>query len=111
MTPFQQAVNQAMQKLAQDPKTIFVGQSVEYDGAAIYYSLDGVPASKRKEFTPCHTGDFDGVFLLVDADDVIFRPRGLLVLLAVLLNFDNIEYFLGFGGGLAYHMSDGEKIK
>lgn len=50
MTPFQQAVNKAMQDLAKYPETVFVGQSVSYDGAAIFHSLEGVPASKRLEF-------------------------------------------------------------
>lgn len=36
--------------LAADPRTVFVGQSVRYDGAAIYHSLDGVPMEKRLEF-------------------------------------------------------------
>ena len=36
--------------LAADPRTVFIGQSVAYDGAAIYHSLDGVPMEKRLEF-------------------------------------------------------------
>lgn len=47
---FAQAVNAAMRSLAADPRTVFVGQSVRYDGAAIYHSLDGVPMEKRLEF-------------------------------------------------------------
>lgn len=47
---FKQAVNEAMRMLADDPRTVFVGQSVRYDGAAIYHSLDGVPMDKRIEF-------------------------------------------------------------
>lgn len=39
-----------MLMLAGEPNSIFVGQSVEYDGAAIYDSLDGVPREKRLEF-------------------------------------------------------------
>ena len=39
-----------MRMLAEDPRIVFVGQSVRYDGAAIYHSLDGVPMSKRLEF-------------------------------------------------------------
>mgnify|MGYP001576053223 FL=1 len=39
-----------MRMLARDPRTVFVGQSVRYDGAAIYHSLDGVPMEKRLEF-------------------------------------------------------------
>jgi pyruvate dehydrogenase E1 component beta subunit len=46
---FKQAVNAAMRQLAEDPRTIFVGQSVRYDGAAVYDSLDGVPMDKRLE--------------------------------------------------------------
>ncbi len=49
MTPFSEAVNQAMRMLAEDPRTVFVGQSVAYDGAAIFNSLDGVPMAKRIE--------------------------------------------------------------
>lgn len=47
---FARAVNDAMLMLAADPRTVFVGQSVRYDGAAIYHSLDGVPMEKRLEF-------------------------------------------------------------
>ena len=36
--------------LADEESTIFIGQSVAYDGAAIYRSLDGVPKNKRLEF-------------------------------------------------------------
>ena len=39
-----------MRILAADPRTVFVGQSVRYDGAAIYHSLEGVPMEKRLEF-------------------------------------------------------------
>ena len=46
---FHKAVNQAMRMLAKDTRTLFVGQSVCYDGAAIYESLDGVPMQKRLE--------------------------------------------------------------
>lgn len=38
-----------MRMLASDPRTIFIGQSVCYDGATIYHSLDGVPMEKRLE--------------------------------------------------------------
>ena len=46
---FKQEVNRAMNFLAEDERTIFVGQSVMYDGAAIYDSLFGIPAYKRLE--------------------------------------------------------------
>lgn len=47
---FKTAVNDAMRMLAKDPRTVFVGQSVRYDGAAIFHSLEGVPMEKRLEF-------------------------------------------------------------
>lgn len=50
MSPFKLAVNEAMRRLAEEPNSIFVGQSVEYDGAAIYDSLEGIPREKRLEF-------------------------------------------------------------
>jgi len=46
---FKKAVNEAMLMLAADPRTIFVGQSVRYDGTAMYASLDGVPMERRVE--------------------------------------------------------------
>ncbi len=38
-----------MRRLAEDSRVVFVGQSVAYDGATIYDSLDGVPLSARFE--------------------------------------------------------------
>ena len=38
-----------MRELAQDDRTLFVGQSVAYDGATMYHSLDGVPQDRRLE--------------------------------------------------------------
>ena len=50
MSPsFKKAVNEAMLRLAADSRTVFVGQSVRYDGAAVFDSLDGVPMDKRLE--------------------------------------------------------------
>lgn len=47
---FQTAVVQAMNCLAKDPHAIFVGQSLKWDGAAIFHSLEGVPLAQREEF-------------------------------------------------------------
>ena len=49
MTPFDKAVNESMLRLAEHPRALFVGQSVAYDGAKIYGSLEGVPMEKRLE--------------------------------------------------------------
>lgn len=50
MSSFDDAINAEMRKLAELPNTLFIGQSIRYDGAAIYNSLDGVPMSRRVEF-------------------------------------------------------------
>lgn len=49
-SPFKLEVNKAMRKLAGLPDVVFIGQSVAYDGAAIYTSLEGVSPTKRLEF-------------------------------------------------------------
>ena len=49
MSHFKKAVNEAMLMLAADPRVVFVGQSVRYDGTAMYASLDGVPMDRRIE--------------------------------------------------------------
>lgn len=49
MSPFDQAVNEAMRMLAAQPNAVFVGQSVRYAGARTYASLDGVPLAQRVE--------------------------------------------------------------
>jgi len=46
---FDQAVIRAMRMLAAREEVVFVGQSVSYDGARIYTTLDGVPDAKRLE--------------------------------------------------------------
>ena len=38
-----------MRTLAENPQTRFVGQSVRYDGATIFHSLEGVPMEQRIE--------------------------------------------------------------
>lgn len=49
MSPFDEAVNLEMRRLAEMPETLFLGQSVSYDGAAIHASLKGVPLDRRVE--------------------------------------------------------------
>lgn len=46
---FDQEVIRSMRMLAEHPMTLFVGQSVKYDGSRIYTTLDGVPEMKRSE--------------------------------------------------------------
>lgn len=49
MQDFKQQVNAAMRMLAEQKNAIFVGQSMLYDGAAIYDSMSGVPVKQRLE--------------------------------------------------------------
>lgn len=46
---FDREVIRSMRMLAEHPDTVFVGQSVKYDGSRIYTTLDGVPMEKRRE--------------------------------------------------------------
>lgn len=43
------AVNDAMNMLAQDKRVVFVGQSVEYPGASTHASLKGIAQNRRIE--------------------------------------------------------------
>lgn len=43
------AVTEAMLWLAQDPRTIFVGQNVLYPGHVVYQTVQGIPESQRLE--------------------------------------------------------------
>lgn len=46
---FKREVSKAMRMLAQAPNVLFLGQSLRYDGAAIYDSMHGVPMKLRVE--------------------------------------------------------------
>jgi len=46
-------LNQAMLMLAAQPKSIFLGQNVEYTGNVMYKSLEGVPSEQRLELPVC----------------------------------------------------------
>ena len=42
-------LNKAMHLLANQPKAIFLGQNVAYDGNVVYKHLDGIPMEQRLE--------------------------------------------------------------
>lgn len=46
---FDREVVRSMRMLSRHPQSVFVGQSVRYDGSRIYTTLDGVPMEKRRE--------------------------------------------------------------
>jgi pyruvate/2-oxoglutarate/acetoin dehydrogenase E1 component len=43
----------AMTMLAQDPRTLFVGQNMRYDGQRMHASFSGVPMERRIEMPVC----------------------------------------------------------
>lgn len=44
-----EALTEAMTILAEDPRTVFLGQAVEYPGTAMFQTLKNVPMDKRHE--------------------------------------------------------------
>ena len=47
---YSEEIVKAMSMLADNPKTIFIGQAVEYEGTGLYDSLSHIPKDKRMEF-------------------------------------------------------------
>lgn len=47
---FDAAVVKAMRQLSRYPEVVFVGQSVRWDGARIFTTLEGVPMNRREEY-------------------------------------------------------------
>lgn len=82
---YAQEVTKAMTMLAQDERTIFIGQSVAYDGQALFNTFDGVPMDKRVEMPVAE--DFQMGFCiglsLMGKIPVCFYPRFDFLLLAV----------------------------
>ncbi|MDO8707003.1 MAG: hypothetical protein Q7J84_18910 [Sulfuricaulis sp.] len=96
---FSQAVNDAMLMLAADPRTVFVGQSVRYDGAAIYHSLEGVPMEKRLEMPVIEDfqlGYCTGLALTGKLPVCIY-PRMDFMLLAMNQLVNHLDKLPGFG--------------
>ena len=82
-------LKKAMSLLAEHPKTIFIGQAVEYEGTGLYDSLNHLPSNKRIELPVAEyfqTGLANGIaiegmipvstyprwnFLLMGADQIV----------------------------------------
>ncbi len=96
---FAKAVNAAMLRLAEDSRTVFIGQSVAYDGAAIFHSLEGVPMDKRLEFPVAENlqlGYCTGLSLAGKLPICIF-PRMDFMLLAMDQLVNHLDKLPGFG--------------
>ena len=50
---YTEALTMAMAQLAKDPRTLFVGQAVRFDGQAAFETFRGVPMAKRIEMPVC----------------------------------------------------------
>ena len=93
---YKEEVNKAMKILAEDPRVLFLGQTVAYPGSIIYTSLEGIPMDKRIElpvFEDTQMGISIGLSLLGYIPVSIY-PRFDFLLLAVnqLVNhLDKIE--------------------
>ena len=85
MTLYEQEITRAMTMLGQHEKTLFVGQSVRYDGQALFNTFSGVPMEKRIEMPVAE--DFQMGFCtglsLQGYIPISFYPRFDFLLLAV----------------------------
>jgi pyruvate/2-oxoglutarate/acetoin dehydrogenase E1 component len=78
-------LKRAMDYLAEDPNTIFIGQAVEYEGTAMTATLADVPAGKKLELPVCEdlqAGIANGL-ALAGKIPVSIYPRWNFFLLAV----------------------------
>src|SRR3990167_2711716 len=95
---FDRAVNEAMLMLAREG-ALFVGQSVAYDGATMYYSLAGVPQEKRLEMPVIE--DFQLGFCiglsLIGRVPVCIFPRMDFLLLAMNQLVNHLDRFCEMG--------------
>ena len=99
MSPFKAAVNAAMLRLALNPAVVFVGQSVKWDGAAVYDSLAGVPMEQRVEMPVIEDfqlGYCTGLALAGKLPVSIF-PRMDFLLLAANQLVNHLDKARGFG--------------
>lgn len=90
-----------MTMLAEDPRTVFVGQSVKYDGQRGHLSFAGVPQERRIEMPICEdfTVGFCTGLALEGYIPVCFIPRWDFLILAanqIINHLDKIPILGGF---------------
>lgn len=81
---YKDQLTKAMTWLGQQENTIFLGQSVEYQGTGMFSTLEGVPMNKKKEMPVCEDlqqGICNGLALMGKIPISIF-PRWNFLLLA-----------------------------
>ena len=100
MNYFQELTN-AMTMLAEHPKTLFVGQSVEYGGQRAHATFAGVPVARRIEMPICEdfTVGFCTGLALEGYIPICFIPRWDFLILAanqIVNHLDKIPLLGGF---------------
>lgn len=101
MSEYFDALTRAMGKLAEDPRTIFIGQSVAYPGQRGHASFALVPMERRIEMPICEdfTVGFATGLALEGYIPVVFIPRWDFLLLAanqIVNHLDKIANANGF---------------
>jgi pyruvate/2-oxoglutarate/acetoin dehydrogenase E1 component len=113
MTYFE-ALTAAMTELAQDQKTLFIGQSVAYTGQRAHHTFAGVPPERRIEMPICEdfTVGFATGLALEGYLPVVFIPRWDFLLLAanqIVNHLDKVANSNGFLAKVIIRTSVGSK--
>lgn len=111
---FKQAVTDSMTMLAKMPDTVFVGQSVRYDGQAQFDTFSGVPMEKRIEMPVAE--DFQMGFCiglaLMGKIPISFYPRMDFLILAcnqLVNHLDKIPLMSGYRPKVIIRTTVGQK--
>ena len=101
---YKKELTRAMEYLAKDPRTIFLGQSVAYQGNSIYKTLENVPMEKRIEmpvFEETQMGISIGL-ALADFVPITIYPRFNFLLLAMNQLVNHLDKFSLLTGGAVW---------
>lgn len=90
-----QSITDAMTALAEHPKTLFVGQSVKYDGQRAHQTFAGVPIERRIEMPICEdfTVGFCTGLALEGYIPICFIPRWDFLILAANQIINHLDKF------------------
>jgi pyruvate/2-oxoglutarate/acetoin dehydrogenase E1 component len=114
MSAYFDALTAAMSELAEDPRTIFVGQSVAYGGQRAHQTFADVPMERRIEMPICEdfTIGFATGLALHGFVPVVFIPRWDFLLLAanqIVNHLDKVANSNGFRAKVIIRTSVGAR--
>lgn len=101
MSSYFDALTQAMTMLARDPRTVFLGQAVEFEGTAMFRTFSGVPGKQRLELPVAEDMQM-GMAIGMALDGMIpvcIYPRINFLLLAMnqlVLHLDKLPIYSGY---------------